>query len=379
MVFFLRSFFAQTLLNTYFVFRIWKSRELPRYAKILLSGVYASETILYFTGLFCSQQITVETFALIQKINGIWVIAHVYLGGLLLCFDLIYLINKKRRLFIHLKDKTIRRIKIYTFLIFFLFIGSQLYIGYENFLHPRVRTFSYAFNSPPAPGALPRYRYKLLVASDLHLGYIIDKKVLQQYVEIINAQQADIVVIDGDLIDYTLRPLVATRMDEDLRKIRAPKGVYFIPGNHEYKFDPEIRLNWIAGTGMTVLKDSVADIDNALWLIGRDDRKNEDHRLPMDELIKKVDISKPCILFAHQPGDIPDACRYGIPLTVCGHTHGGQVFPMNVLGRLLYTKVYGMTQTDRCSFYVTSGLGLSGFPLRISSHSEIVVFNIEIY
>jgi predicted MPP superfamily phosphohydrolase len=248
----------------------------------------------------------------------------------------------------------------------------------EDAFHPEVKQIPFEFNKPGESSAKPKKTYRILVVSDLHLGYIVHSEMLKQYVGFMNDLHPDIVVIDGDLVDYTLRPLITGKMDDELRKIKAPKGVFFIPGNHEYKFNSELKLDWISRAGLTVLKDSVANIDHCLYLIGRDDRSNK-NRLRIEELISKVDPTKPCIFLAHQPGDIRDAYRYGIPLTVCGHTHGGQVFPMNLISRFLYTNSYGLQKKGKSYSYTTSGLGLSGFPMRIGSHSEGIIFNIEIY
>ncbi len=377
MLFFIRSIFIQILLNAYLVYRIWTSRTIPKFLKISLSLVYTAETILYFIGLFGGENLSVETYTQIQKISGTWVIGQIYLTLLILIFDFINYCGKRWLRFDKLREQHLRTIKTICFSLFSIFIAIELNDGYKNFLHPVVQTVPFSFNKTNN-SKQPLAEYKILVASDIHLGYIIDRKILKGYVDLMNAQQADIIIINGDLIDYSLRPLVAEKMDAELRKIKAPKGVFFIPGNHEYKFNSELKLDWIRHTGMTILKDSIANIDNQLYLIGRDDKSNE-KRMAIENLMKKADTSKPCIFLAHQPRDIKDGCQYHIPLTICGHTHGGQAFPMNWAGHLLYTSVYGMKQNGDCFSYVTSGLGLSGFPLRIGTHSEIVVFNIEIY
>ncbi len=378
MIFFFRSIFVQTFLNAYFIYRIRKNETISPWLKWVLYLVYAIEVLLYFTGLFAGERLPVEFYTLIQKISGIWVLGHVYLSFLVLLYFLIDFLDRKFFFFKGFKENIVRKTKFCCFLIFLIFISFRLYLGYDNFLHPKVRDFSFEFNKSATSTVAPKAIYKIVVASDLHLGYIIDKKMLKLYVELINAQKPDIVVIDGDLIDYSLRPLVAEGMDKELLKIKAAKGKYFIPGNHEYKFNPELKLDWISKAGLTILKDSVVVIENNLCLIGRDDRSNK-KRLYIEELMSKADMAKPCIFFAHQPSDIPDAYRYEIPLTICGHTHGGQAFPMNLLGRLLYSNVYGMKQQGESYSYTTSGLGLSGFPLRIASDSEVVVFNIRIY
>ena len=378
MIYFFRSIFAQTLLNAYFVHRIRKSDAVSPWLKWVLYFIYAFETLLYFTGLFASERLSIEFYALIQKISGIWVLGHIYLFFVAILFFLINIADRKWRIFRKLKENTVRKVKLCCFLFFLLFIGANLYIGYEKFLHPEVRNISFKFNEKDAQTSTPKATYRLVVISDLHLGYIVDKERLKQYVELVNAQKPDILVVDGDLIDYTLKPLLVEKMDEELRKIEAPKGKFLILGNHEYKFDPQLRFDWISKSGLTILKDSVALIDDALCLIGRDDRVNM-NRLPIEKLMSKVDLKKPCIFLAHRPSDIKEAHRYEIPLTICGHTHNGQAFPGNLAFYFLYPNVYGMKQKGASHSYTTSGLGLSGFPLRVGTESELVVFEIEIY
>ena len=382
MIYFFRSIFAQTLLNAYFIHRIKKSDAIPPWLKWVLYFTYAFEILLFFTGLFASERLSIEFYTLIQKISGIWVLGHLYLLLVLIFFFLVNIIERKWKIFKKLNENTVRKLKFYCFSFFLLFIGLNLYIGYKNFLHPKVRNISFEFNkesaSAGASASIPKATYKLVVVSDLHLGYIVDKERLSQYVELINAQKPDILVVDGDLIDYTMKPLIAGKMNEELQKLEAPKGKFLILGNHEYKFDPKLRFDWISKAGFTILRDSVALIDNTLCLIGRDDRVNK-NRLPIEELMSKVNLEKPCIFFAHRPSDIKEGYSYGIPLTVCGHTHCGQAFPGNLVGRLLYSNVYGMQQKGTSYSYTTSGLGASGFPLRIASNSELVVFEIEIY
>ncbi len=375
MIFFFRSIFIQTLLNAFVVYRIQKNREISRTFKHVLTVLYIIETLMYFVGLLASRYLSVSEIGLIHKISGVWVIFQVYLVLWIFLFDFILLkVNRLR-----LRKKKQRRVKIVSFCTVVLFVWLQLYIGYRNYVNPVVLNYDFEFNSPENTDKKPFQEYKLLLVSDMHLGYIVDKEMLKKYVKLINSQHPDIVVINGDLIDYDLRPLVETGMDEELRKIKAKKGVFFIPGNHEYKVDAGSSLNWIAQNGMKVLKDTIVTIDNNLCLIGRDDASNDEKRKPMSVLMKQLDVSKPCIMFAHQPADIEDACQYKIPLTLCGHTHRGQIFPANLVAHWLYINSYGWHDEGECKSYTTSGLGLSGFPMRIGSRSEVVVFEIKIY
>ncbi len=377
MIFFLRSFFAQIFLNGFMVFRIWKSRDLDKGWKWLLIVVYAIETLLYFVGLLSGYRLPIEFYTLIQVISGIWVVTQSYLVSIILLFDLFFFLDRRFHFLSMFKEQSIHRSKRIVFAGILMLLSYNLYTGYNHFIHPDVKHYAYTFGDDTKG---PKAHFRMLVAADLHLGYIVNARILERFVNEMNAQHPDIVVINGDLIDYELRPVVAGKMDSILRRIQAPHGVFFVPGNHEYKLDGETRLQWIADhCGMTVLRDSVAMIDSVLYLIGRDDRSNKEKRLPIDQLLQQTDAAFPRILFAHQPDDIPDSYFHDISLTICGHTHSGQIFPANLAVQWIFPNGYGWQHSGNSASYTTSGLGLSGFPLRISNRSEMIVFDITIY
>lgn len=378
MVLFLRSIFTQLFLNAYFIYRIRKNKTIPSFLKWTLYLLFGIEIVIYFIGFFGRNYIPFESFALIQKTTIFWTLFSLYWVVFLSVFNFIFYLNKKWIFYIRFKDKTIRLFEVITFVSFFTFIGLNLHTSKDNYVEPQIREFSVQLHATQNDTTKTPSEYKILVVSDLHIGYIIDKKVLQKEVDFVNALQADIIVINGDLIDYYLEPLKDQKMDEVLSRLTAPEGVYFVPGNHEYKIDEEADFEWIRQTGITILRDSVVNIDSQLQLIGRDDRKNKENRISWDELADKTDSSKARLLFSHQPNDINEAVKYNFPLIVCGHTHNGQIFPFNWSGVLFHANQYGLKKEDNSYTYTTSGLGLSGFPLRICSKSEVAIFNIKI-
>ena len=377
MIFFLRSLFAQPLLNGFMVVRIWKSYELRKVWKWALIILYAIETLCYFVVFFAGYRLPMAMYATMQTMSGIWVIMQAYLIGVVLLFDVFFYFAKRFQFLPYMKEKRIRAAKITVFIGIFCFLCFQLTRGYHHIRHPVVQYYTYTFGED---GNDVRARFRLLVASDLHLGFIINARFLEHFVDEMNAQQPDIVVINGDLVDYGLRSLIIGKMDSILCRIQAPQGKFFIPGNHEYKIEPEQCLQWISDRcGLTVLRDSVVMIDSTLYLIGRDDRKNKEKRLPIEKLLGKTDPAFPRIFFSHQPGDIPDSYRCGVPLTICGHTHGGQLFPVNWMVRWIFLNGYGWRYSGKQASYTSSGLGVSGVPLRIGSRSEMLVLEIEVY
>jgi predicted MPP superfamily phosphohydrolase len=364
-------------LNAYFIYRIRKNKQILPLLKKILNGCILAEILLYFIGFFFRKSLAIEWYALIQKMDGFWGVFSLYLVTFLFFFDILQYLNSKGKLPFRLKKNTISVFVITCAVAFFAYIGSQMQTSKDNYVEPKIEELSISYDSRDS---IPlKTHYKLLLVSDIHLGYIIHKKTLQKQVSFINAQNADIIVINGDLVDYYLEALEEQKMDEELKKLYAPQGVYFIPGNHEYKIDAEKALDWISRTGITVLRDSIVEIDERWELIGRDDRKNKDNRMAWDDLMAKTDSTKFRVLATHQPNDINGVIDYDIPLILCGHTHGGQFFPVNLFLFLEQKNPYGVKMIKQSFTYTTSGLGLSGFPFRISSHSEAVIFNIEIY
>ena len=128
--------------------------------------------------------------------------------------------------------------------------------------------------------------------------------------------------------------------------------------------------------GIHVLYDEIIEIQGQLTLIGRKDRIDSD-RLPLERLMKDVDLTKPAILMEHQPYDLGIAQQAGIDLMVSGHTHGGQVFPGNLITNRIYENHWGYLQKEQMHSIVTSGFGFWGPPIRIGTRSEIVSVKIQ--
>jgi predicted MPP superfamily phosphohydrolase len=377
MIFFYRSILTQLFLNAYFIYRIKKCGQINTFSKYCLYGVIGIEILFFFTGIVLRGYLHLDYYNLIQTVNAYWTICSLYFAVLLSIFDLLHFLNRKGIFRIRFRRITLLFIDTILLALFLVYIKTHFHSANDYYLEPQIKEYAFHFDSSVKDTLEIQTNYKLLVASDLHLGYLIDKTVLQKYVTVLNAQQADVIVIAGDLVDYYLKPLEQQEMDQELKKLSAPLGVYFVPGNHEYKIDAAACFEWIRKTGIQVLRDSVITIGGRFQLIGRDDRKNKDKRMEWDTLWAKTDAALPCILVAHQPGDIKEGIKNNIPLIICGHTHNGQIFPVNKFGFLLYTNPYGLKKEGNSTSYTTSGLGLSGFPFRIGSDSEIVIFTLS--
>ena len=191
----------------------------------------------------------------------------------------------------------------------------------------------------------------------------------------INEQKPDLILIGGDLIDNSVVPLYTEKMSEELSELKAPMGIYMVPGNHEYISGIDESARFIKSTPIQLLIDSVVTLPNGI-LIGRDDRHNPSRR-SLQELMENIDKSRPIILLDHQPYNLTDAEAAGIDLQFSGHTHHGQVWPMSLVTDYIYEQSHGYRQWGDTHIYVSSGLSLWGPPFRIGTESEMVVFELS--
>ena len=214
---------------------------------------------------------------------------------------------------------------------------------------------------------------KLFMASDLHLGYHNPRKELSRWVDIINAEQPDLVLIAGDIIDMSVRPLLEEDMAKELRRVKAP--VYACLGNHEYFSREPDALRFFQESGIRLLRDSAVTIGD-LCVIGRDDRTNQ-QRQSLAAITQKADMQKFTILLDHQPYHLEEAEQQGIDFQFSGHTHYGQVWPISWITDAIYECAFGQHQRGRTRYYVSSGLGIWGGKYRIGTRSEYVVATIQ--
>ena len=287
-----------------------------------------------------------------------WLIFTLYMVLFLLAFDLLRLCRVPFN---------------YGFILSLIFTVVLLGYGYYNYRHPKTNTINIALDKPLAGDTKP---VKIVAVSDLHLGNGTGKTALKRYVKMINEQNPDLILIAGDLIDNSVVPLYTEKMMEELSELRAPLGVYMVPGNHEYISGIKASARFIQDTPIQLLRDSVVTLPNGIQLIGRDDRSNTARR-SLQELMTGIDKSKPIILLDHQPYKLTESEAAGVDLQFSGHTHRGQVWPMNWVTDYIYEQSHGYRQWGNSHIYVSSGLSLWGPPFRIGTESDMAVFHLS--
>lgn len=372
MIFFILVFVIHLLINIYIFIKGWKAVGTSYWMKITYCAIYSIFFSSFVIAMLGRNALPLEVQKPLYFIGTSWLAVMLYLTFYFLLTDLIKFLDKKMLFFPFewvRKKETYPRIQVISG---YVLVAVILICGYIKFMHPEIVRQDIVIEKQAG-----EYKnLKVVGISDLHLGITVDKGKLKKYVELINAQNPDMVLIAGDLIDNNLRPLNEEKMWEEINRINAPLGIYMCLGNHEHLSGIEESLDFLKKTKIHLLIDDVALVDNSFYIIGREDRINK-NRESLEKIVSKTDSSYPLILLDHQPYDLEVAESNGIDLQFSGHTHDGQLFPLNLIAEAIYEVGHGYKQKGKTHFYVSSGLGLWGPEFRIGTQSELVVFNIQ--
>lgn len=217
--------------------------------------------------------------------------------------------------------------------------------------------------------------FRIAHVSDLHVGHWATDAFLNHVIEATNALNADIVLFTGDLIDLSITAL--PRGIETARRWQARHGMFMIEGNHDLIDDPQGYWNGIRASGLRFLRNSTFTIDHKgtpVQLLGTAwPRSAEQMAQDVGRVASLRDSAAYPILLAHHPHSFDPAAAAGLPLTLSGHTHGGQLALMKGLsvGNLMYRYVSGVYQKPGATLLVSNGTG-NWFPLRINAPAEII-------
>lgn len=214
------------------------------------------------------------------------------------------------------------------------------------------------------------------VASDTHLGKLFGAKQLDKLAEIFQQEKVDLVLLPGDIMDDDTRAFDAENMLPSLAKLKARYGVYATLGNHDF-FGQQKRIHrTIEAAGIKVLWDQAVEIDGKFTIIGRNDDLYK-KRPKAESLLQKVNTALPIFLMDHRPTDIERHSRLPIDIQVSGHTHNGQVFPANFIVKMINRLSYGYEKIGLGHYFVTSGYGFWGVPMRLGTRSEVMIIDVK--
>ncbi len=214
---------------------------------------------------------------------------------------------------------------------------------------------------------------KVVFAADLHLGSLTPKNFLERFVDKVNAQKPDLVLIGGDILEGHRDDGDRSAIEAQFRRLESRYGVFAVPGNHEGY--ARTSGEFFVRSHIRFLQDELAIVEGAFILVGRRDARSR-NRKSIDRLLLEAPDDLPIILLDHRPTDMEAASRTRVDLQLSGHTHHGQLFPANFVTQLEYGLSWGHRKTGDTHFIVTSGVGLWGPPVRTVGASEIVVIHV---
>jgi len=334
--------------------RLW------RWAIIVLLAACFALLFLNFSGQLDRMPLPLARVCYVVGTSSIFVLLYLVMTFLVL--DLGRLVGLVPRAWLHANWVTAAVVGLFIVAIFVY--GS---LNYNN----KVRVPLIVTTQKP----LPR-DYRIVMMSDLHLGYHNTRSDLARWVDLVNSEHPDLILIAGDIIDISVRPLIEEDMAAELRRLQAP--VYACLGNHEYYSGEPRAEQFYRDARINQLIDSAAVVDSTLVIIGRDDRTNR-RRKPLSQLTENLNPqssnlkSSYTIVLDHQPYNLERTEACGIDFQLSGHTNRGQVWPISWITDALYECSWGSHRRGTTQYYVSSGIGIWGGKFRIGTQSEYVV------
>jgi len=251
------------------------------------------------------------------------------------------------------------------------FIAYGYFFGYRRLTIDAVEV-----HIPGLPPSLDGHR--IVHVSDIHVGPFADPRALAHAFEEVAALEPDVVLVTGDIVDTPFAELDAWL--PPLRQLDAPGGVYCILGNHDaysgFERVADALRRW---TRWRVLRDEAVALerdDGRLWLLGLEDRMPSHAADALPALLEAVPAGEAAVLLAHRPDVFPAATAAGLPLTLAGHTHGGQMalpgVPRINVARFFMTPFDGgWFRSGTSLLHVSRGLGTSGQRIRIGVPRDV--------
>ena len=310
----------------------------------------------------------------LNLIGGLWLSVLNYLFLLLLLKDLGFVIFKWID-----KESALSFLQNHGKILFYFIIGFSLSItllGYLNANTIRVKKINLSLNKE----LKNQDSYKIAMFSDLHLGAIIGEGYLQKIISKINKEDVDLVLIAGDLVDGEMKPVFRKNLGTSFNELNAKYGIYSINGNHELMGNADLVAKHFENFGVKYLINESVLINDDIWITGRNDadsrRFSEAGKVELKGLLSKTNPNQFNIVLDHQPVRILETAENNVDLLLCGHTHHGQLFPLNFITQAAFKVSWGLKKFDNTHVYVSCGVGSWGPPVRVGNRPEVVFLEI---
>lgn len=310
-------------------------------------------------------------------LGSFWIAAMLYFFLVVLILDILRAFNHFFPFFPEAVTAQYVQVKYILAAFMIGVIAIVLLVGHINAIFPRIKHLQFTIHKR-VEGVKS---LNIVMASDIHLGTIVGRNRIDHIVEEINQLHPDVVLLPGDIVDEDLDPVIRQNIGESLRNLKARYGVFAVTGNHEYIGGVDRACRYLTEHNVVMLRDAVVKLNGDFYLVGREDRsfnRGQDvRRKPLGELMAQVDRGRPIILMDHQPFGLNEAVEQGVDLQLSGHTHHGQLWPVNYIIRMIFKLGWGYRQIGNTRFYVSNGVGTWGPPVRIGNRPEIVNIHLQ--
>jgi predicted MPP superfamily phosphohydrolase len=376
-LFFIIFFTLYTLINSYVLIRGWQALSYFPFLKPFFVIIFLLLSFSYIFVKILAEKLPSFIHDPLLWVGSFWFALLLYFVLFLFLIDLIRLLDHFISFLPVCLSAPTDLVKYYIGMgvtILVLLFAAAGFINRTNF---KVKTLELTFMKKNS--ALTELN--IVVFSDLHLSPVNNESFLHKIVKKVNALNPDIILLPGDIVDDKAEILSRNCIGVGLKNLKSKYGVFSSTGNHEFINGVERSVNFAKEFGITVLRDEYVKIDNSFYVVGREDVSKssftKERRKKLNDIISQMHDNLPVILLDHTPVKLNEAVENKIDLQLSGHTHNGQMFPLNFITKLIYEVSWGYLKKEDTHFYVSSGVGSWGPPVKLASDAEIVNIKIK--
>ncbi|KAB2908024.1 MAG: metallophosphoesterase [Ignavibacteriales bacterium] len=363
--------------NAYVYLRAYQATEaLPHYLKIVFGIVFWLGAAGYVLARVLDWDNAL--YDLLQFWGALWFAVILYAFLIVVFVDILRLVDHFFPFIPYDLFGSVARLKLVGFVGVLLLLIA--YVGYGFYNANNIKVKQLELQLPKRASSLTELKVAFL--SDTHFSPIGGAKRAEEVVRILEEIKPDLILMGGDIVDDKAHHLIRHEIDKVLHKIKAPLGVITINGNHEFINGYRESTDFIRKSGIELLTDSMKVIEGGLVILGREDRSinnfaGKQRATLHDLMIPAKKLNLPVIMMDHQPFNLPEAEAEGVDLQLSGHTHDGQLFPLNLIVRQVYELSYGYKKRGNTQYFVSSGAGVWGPPVRTGSDCEIIELKLK--
>ncbi len=359
---------AYTIPGAYIFLRIWQFYSEKKYRWRYIAVLAILYAVYPVSGLFDERKGVFIN--LLQSVSEYLLPVFLYLFLSLLITDLLLLINRFVKIIPREKTSD-NKFRNWLFITIITISVSVVIAGIINF--NTIRITEYRAEVPKRTSGIENLR--IAFVSDFHLEEKSQEGFVKRYIMKINELKPDLLLYGGDIIEGYRETEKMEHIENLLKGIKTQYGIYGAPGNHD-RINFSDTVNFFTRSGITILNDSVVVIPGAFSIAGRAYNR-EDRRKSASAIVNSCSDSLPVIVIDHRPTDLEQLSLTRADLVFSGHTHHGQMFPINLITSRVYELSYGYKKKRNTHFFVSSGIHLWGPPVRTIAKSEIVVVDVK--